>query len=258
MIKKYIRIWLKTTTLSLETNLTTKGASLMYIAGKFIRFGFFLLLLFVVMGKTKKIAGFNIEQMIIFFLVFNLLDIFGQVFFRGIYWFRQKIITGKFDLVLVKPINSLFQVMTTRTDFLDLPLLVIVIWLLIKYSTGVSLINLFLFLLLLFSGFLIVASIHIFIASVGVITTEVDNLMWIYRDISLLARVPVDIYINPVRVILTFVFPIALIFTFPSKALLGILSWQGVILSIFMSLVLVFISIKFWNFALRRYSSASS
>lgn len=255
---KYVKIWLKTTFLSAQTLLVTRGASLMYIAGKFIRFGFFLILLFVVLGKTKTLAGYNIQQMVTFFLIFNLLDITGQLFFRGIYWFRNEVVSGKFDLTLVKPISTLFQVLTTRTDLLDLPLLVIIIWMLIKQNINISLINLFLFLLIAFCGFLIVTAIHIFVASIGIITTEVDNAIWIYRDLSFMARVPVDIYVAPVRAALTFILPIAIVFTFPTKALMGTLSWQWVIYSVVTSSFLFFLSIKFWRFALTKYSSASS
>jgi len=230
----------------------------MYIAGKFIRFSFFLILLFVVLGKTKTLAGYGIQQMITFFLIFNLLDIVGQLFFRGIYWFRNEVVSGRFDLTLVKPISPLFQVLTAQTDLLDLPLLIIIIWMLIKQNINISLRNLLLFLLISFCGFLIVTGIHILVASIGVITTEVDNTIQIYRDLSLMARAPIDIYADSVRAFLTFIIPIALIFTFPAKALMGILSWQGVIFSMLFAFGFLLLTINFWHFALTKYSSASS
>lgn len=257
-IAKYFKLWLRTTFLSIQTVLATRGASLMYIIGKLIRFSFFLILLFIVLGKTKTLAGYDIQQMITFFLIFNLLDIIGQLFFRGIYWFRNEVVSGRFDLILVKPVNSLFQVLTTRTDLLDLPLLVIIIWMLIKQNLSISLINLFLFLLLALAGFLIVTALHVLVAAIGVITTEVDNAIWIYRDLSLMARVPIDIYIDAVRAGLTFIIPIAIVFTVPAKALMGILSWPWIIYSLFISSLLFLGSLKFWNFALTKYSSASS
>lgn len=230
----------------------------MYLLGKFIRFAFFLVLLLVVLGKTKSLAGYNLEQMIVFFLVFNLLDILGQLFFRGIYWFRGDVVSGKFDLALVKPLSPLFQILTNRTDILDLPLLMVIIWALIKQNMAISLINFLLFLLITFCGFLIVTAVHILVASIGVITTEVDHAILIYRDLSLMARVPVDIYIDSVRAFLTFVVPIGVVFTFPAKALMGLLSWQWLIYAFFISITLFFLSLKLWRFSLTKYSSASS
>ena len=212
----------------------------------------------VVLGKKGQIAGFNLNQMITFFLIFNLLDILGQLFFRGIYFFRRKVVSGQLDLVLIKPINPLFQSLTARTDFLDLPLLLIIIWMLIRVDINITLPGLFLFFLLFCCGFLVIADIHILVASIGVITTEVDHAIWIYRDLSRLARIPVDIYVGLFRAFLTFIIPIALIFTFPAKALMGILSWQWIIYSLCVSVVLFFVSLRFWRFALTKYSSASS
>ncbi len=256
--KKYFSVWRQTTILSLESKLSRRFSSLIFILGKFIRFGFYIFSLIVILGKTDKIAGFNITQMINFFLIFNLFDLVGQFFFRGIYWLKGKIVSGTFDLTLLKPASPLFQTLITDTDLLDFPLLFMVVVMLIKQNLNISLINLLLFLLLFLVAFSIITSIHILIASLGVITTEVDNTIWIYRDLTLLARVPVDIYMDSVRAFLTFVLPIAVVFTFPAKALMGLLSWSWIFYSLIFALLFFIFALKVWRFALTKYSSASS
>jgi ABC-2 type transport system permease protein len=257
-MKKYIKVWLKTTGLTLESLLMTRGASFMYVVGKILRFAFFAALLLISLGSQKSLAGFDLRQMIIFFLIFNVLDIFGQLFYRGIYWLRPLILSGDFDLYLVKPINSLFLVLTRRTDVLDLPLLFIILFILIKQDINITFLGFLAFFFMFSAALLIITGIHIIIASIGVITTEVDHTVWVYRDLSLMARVPIDIYLAPVRTVLTFIIPIALVFTFPAKALLGILSWQWVIFSLCFSLIFLIGSLKFWDLALTQYSPASS
>ncbi|HUV46830.1 MAG TPA: ABC-2 family transporter protein [Candidatus Bathyarchaeia archaeon] len=257
-LKKYFYLWCRTTILSLQSKLSRRGSSVIFILGKFVRFTFYIFSLLVVLGKSQKIAGFDIKQMINFFLIFNLFDLLGQFFFRGIYWFRGKIISGMFDLSLIKPVNPLFQVLITDTDLLDLPLLLMVIAMLIKQNLNISLVNLTLFILVSIAAFIVVTSLHILIVSIGIITTEVDNTAWIYRDLSLLARVPVDIYLGSVRAFLTFVLPLAVIFTFPAKAMMGILSWSWIIYSLIFSSCILFFALNFWRFALKKYSSASS
>jgi len=257
-LKKYLRIWLKTTFLSIQTHLMTRGASVLYILGKLIRFSFFLLSLLVVLGKERSLAGFSFHQLANFFLVFNLLDILGQLFFRGIYWFRSEVVSGHFDLTLVKPASPLFQVLTVHTDILDLPLLAVIIWLLIRQNLGLPFIRLVLFLFLILAGFLLVTSVHILAVAIGVMTTEVDHLIGIYRDLSLLARFPVDIYPGSIRFLLTFVLPVAIIFTLPAKALMGLLTWPLVIYALFISFLFFILSLRLWRFCLTKYSSASS
>lgn len=258
IIKRYIKIWFKTTIYSFQAHLTTRGAISMYFAGKLIRFFFFIWLLYIVGGKTQNIAGYSLDQMVTFFLIFNLFDITGQVLFRGIYYLRSEIISGALDFKLTKPLNILFQVLTRQTDLLDLPLVFIILWLLWKQNLMIDLNKALLFGAMSLASLMLVITIHTIIAAIGIITTEVDNTIMIYRDLSIMARVPVDIYIGPIRALLTFVIPIAVIMTFPAKVLLGLLAWQGAILSLLFSGILLWASLRFWKYALTQYSSASS
>lgn len=255
---KYLKIWLKTSSLSLQNQVVSRGASLMYILGKLIRFAFFLWLIIRVASKVDRISGYEAQELITFFLIFNIFDLLGQMLFRGIYWFRGDVISGRFDLVLVKPINCLFQVLTRHTDFLDLPIFLIVILGLTRQGIYLNLTDWTLFFILGTASFLIITAIHIIVASIGILTTEVDHTIMIYRDLSNMARVPVDIYINPIRLFLTFVFPVAIIMTFPAKALMGILTFPWIIFSLGMALIFFLSSLKLWQYALTQYSSASS
>lgn len=258
IIKRYLRIWFKTSAYSTQAHLSTRRASLMYIAGKFVRFFFFIWFLYLVGGKTQNVAGYSLNQMVTFFLIFNLFDITGQILFRGIYYLRGEIISGALDFKLAKPLNILFQVLTRQTDLLDLPLLLIILGLLWRQGLEVDLNRALLFGTMGMASLTLIIAIHTLIAAIGVLTTEVDNTIMIYRDLSVMARVPVDIYINPIRALLTFVIPVGVIMTFPAKVLLGLLSWQVAILSFLMSGVFLWISLRFWQFALTHYSSASS
>jgi len=69
---------------------------------------------------------------------------------------------------------------------------------------------------------------------------------------------PVDIYIRGIQLLLTVVVPVAVIMTFPAKALLGLLHWPYVVFGLVISVFFMVITLKFWHYALSRYSSASS
>lgn len=254
----YLKIWWRNTALSAQTSLTYRGASLMFVTGKFVRFLLFLLILVVILGGKRTIAEYSLKDVILVFLIFNFLDLLSQIFFRGIYWFRGDVVSGKFDLTLLKPINPIFQILTAYTDILDLPLFLLVVFWLIKRMLFFPLNNILLFIFLLGIGFVLALSIHILVASLGVITTEVDHAIMIYRDLSTMARVPIDIYNSWLRAFLIYIIPIGIIFTFPAKALMGILSWQFIIFSIFFSLIFLFGSLKLWSWSLKKYTSASS
>lgn len=85
-----------------------------------------------------------------------------------------------------------------------------------------------------------------------------DNAVWMFREVTALGRVPVAVYREPVSWILTFVLPVAVMISFPTQALLGLLTANGIVLSFVFSSVLLFISLWFWRYSLRHYGSASS
>ena len=66
------------------------------------------------------------------------------------------------------------------------------------------------------------------------------------------------IYGRWLRFMLTYIVPVAFLTTFPAATLLGKLSAYFVIASVGIAGALFYISSRFWNYAIRFYSSASS
>jgi ABC-2 type transport system permease protein len=112
--------------------------------------------------------------------------------------------------------------------------------------------------LLALNGLVIAFAVHIFVASLAVITQEMENTIWIYRDLMTLGRFPSDIYDSPMRAILTFIVPVAVMVSFPAKAFLGKLGTGWLLQALLMSMTSLAASLWFWRFATRRYTSVSS
>jgi ABC-2 type transport system permease protein len=207
-------------------------------------------------------VGFSREQVVLFFLVFNLVDILAQILFRGVYQFRFRIVSGDFDLDLIKPIPSYFSAVFRWTDILDtitlLPLLVYIFWFSSHHQLVTSVFQLISFLVILFNSLIIAFAFHLFVCAVGIITLQVDHLVWVYRDLTSMARFPTDIYHRVIQLVLTFTIPVVVLITVPAKALLGILTWPWMVGSLVIGGVFLWGSLRFWRYALTRYSSASS
>lgn len=257
-MKKYLIIWLRTSLASVQGMLTHRGGAVLFLAGKWLRFGLFIFLLQILHQRLARLDSYSFEQLLTFFLVFNLVDLVPQIFFRGIYWFRNQVVSGEFDFVLLAPMNALFRIMTQSTDILDVPLLALVVvllaWQPINWWSGAGMMGL----VLLVSGLVVVTAIHIGVAALGVVTTEVDHTMMMYRDIAQMARFPVDIYTDWLRHGLTFVIPVAVAFTWPAKAFLGLLSWPVAGAGVAIAVIAMGAALKLWHYALKQYASASS
>ena len=259
-IKYYLSIWLLMCRNSFMGYLYRKTGFLIFLTGKVLRFGVYFMFLFFLLGGTDSLAGYNLNQTLFFFVTFNLIDITSQFLFRQVYSFRPLIVSGDFDLVLVKPVSALFRSLLGGADIIDLvtipPLLVVLF--LVGRSLNPTAISVLLYILLLIFSMIIATSFHIIVIALGIISLEVDHTVMIYRDITNLGRFPVDIYKEPLRGAITFVIPVGIMMTFPAKVFLGLLSPSGVLLSLAFAVALLYTSLYFWKVALRFYTSASS
>jgi ABC-2 type transport system permease protein len=259
---RLVKIWLMVASRAAQSWLITDWSGPLFLAGKIVRFLMFFVFLFTVLSSSQTLAGFSREQVIFFFLVFNLIDVMVQFFFRGVYLFRSQVVSGDFDLDLSKPLPSFFRPIFGWTDIYDLitlvPLWFFFAWFTFKNQLFISLENLFVFLILLINSLILAFAFHLFVCAVCVMTTEIDHLIMVYRDLTGMARFPTDIYGKAIQYLLTFTIPVIVLITVPAKALIGLLSWQWVVFSFVISGLFLFLSIRFWRYALTQYSSASS
>ncbi|MBI2007138.1 MAG: ABC-2 family transporter protein [Candidatus Blackburnbacteria bacterium] len=260
-MNRYFKAWLLMTINSIQTSFASRWGAILFIFGKIVRFGFFFFFIVIVVGKTKVLAGYSLSQVIFFFLTFNLIDILAQALYREAYRFRGLVTSGDLDLVLVKPVHPLLRILLGGVDILDMITLVPLLALVVYYAGQVGPLDVFsagLYLLLVANALLLATAFHIAALAIGVLTTAVDHTMWIYRDLTSMGRIPVDFYNQFIRALLTFVIPVGVMMTFPAKAFMGLLSLPLVFFSFGFGVVLFWLSLKFWNWALSRYSSASS
>ena len=261
ILLKYFRVWWLMTSHSIQMFFVSRLGALLFLSGKIMRFIFFFGFLLLLFTKTKTFAGYDLNQVLLFYFTFNLIDSATQMLFREVYRFRYYIVSGNFDMLLVKPVNPLFRSLFGWTDILDLitlgPFILMIIFVLTKIP-AISFGHLFVYFALIINSMLLATSFHIMVLSLAVMTTEIDHAIMIYRDVVSMGKLPIDIYKEPLRSLITFVIPVGLMMTFPVKALLGVLNFRLVLYAFIFTLTLLFLSITFWNYSLKKYTSASS
>lgn len=259
-LKRYFKIWLIMSRNSFLAVFNQKAALSIFLIGKLLRFFFFFGFIIFLLKGTKSLAGYNLNQTLLFFLTFNLIDTVSQFLFREVYRFRPLIISGGFDLVLSKPVSALFRSLMGGADIIDLitivPLTIATFY--IARLLNPSFMQGIFYVLLIINGLIIASAFHIFVLGLGIISFEIDHTIMIYRDLFNLGRFPIDIYKEPLRGILTFLVPVGIMVSFPAKAIMGLMTPMGVIWSLIFGVLILAFSFRFWNFALKKYTSASS
>ncbi|MBI4008995.1 ABC-2 family transporter protein [Candidatus Roizmanbacteria bacterium] len=259
-LKKSLRLFYLYSKFSLKTIFQARMGIVLFTLGKVIRFLFLLGLIYIVFSQTRLVKGYSLNQMIIFYLTFNIIDSVSQLLFREVYRFRPQVVSGSFDLILIKPHHPFLRILVGGVDFLDFLLLIPYILLLFYFilfgqHNVLSLQSISAYLFLILNSLFIATAFHISVLALAILTTEIDHTILIYRDMIGLGRFPIEIYKEPVRTIFTFIIPIGIMMSFPPYALFNLLSWQFMLLSFLISSILLTISLKLWDLALKKYQS---
>ncbi|HAU99010.1 MAG: hypothetical protein UX04_C0002G0147 [Microgenomates group bacterium GW2011_GWF2_45_18] len=257
-IQRYVSIWAIYAKTSLQAQLASKISTFLFVSAKLVRFVLFFILIQEITSRTTLLAGYTHTEIVVFYLTFTLIDLYTQLIYRGVYTFAGKVRSGEFDFVLLKPVNSLFSSLIGSPDINDIIVAFPVTFFALHYIfslTTVAPTQFAVFFFLLICGFFISTAFHIFILCFGILTSEVDNAIWVFRSISQFGRMPVEVYREPIRWFITFVVPISLMMNAPVYALLEKPHFLVTISPIVTTAFLV-TSVLTWNRVIRRYVGA--
>lgn len=262
-LKAYLRVWLKLTAQQFQSQIAnSRGAAILFIFSKLFRLGSAFLMVYIIVGRAELIVGYTLSQAILILALFNLISSMIQLFMRGIYIFRQKVIDGTFDFYLLNPLSELFYSLFSYTDPLDLilffPYLGIVVWAWLATGFPITLGTSLLVVGIVLIGAIMILSWHIVIISIGVRYLEVDNTIMLYRDLEKMASMPIEIYGKYGASALTYIFPFALMATIPARIIFGLYNPWYLLGFAVLAIIQLRLALWFWQHSLRHYSSASS
>lgn len=262
-LKAYLRVWTKLTVQQFQSQIAnSRGAAMLFIFSKLFRLATAFLFIWVILDRAKLIAGYDMSQAIFILALFNLISSLTQLFMRGIYIFRQKVVDGTFDFYLLNPLSELFYSLFSYTDPLDLilflPYVGIVVWAWMGTSYAITFASLGYLLVIIAIALVMILAWHIIIISVGVRYLEVDNTIMLYRDLEKMASMPIEIYGKLGAGIMTYVFPFALIATIPARVIFGLYNPWYLLGFAILALIELKLALWYWHRSLLHYSSASS
>jgi len=225
--------------------------------------GWGLLSLNIIFNNTETLGGWGIGELIALLGVFRLVN----TMMIALIWpntekFNQSIRDGSMDYTILQPVNSMFLVTFSRITvwrIWDLVLAVILIVVGINMAGDITTpLNILTFILLAITGTLIIYSLWIVLIAMTFWFTKFDNNVTILQALLDAGRYPSTVYPVWLRVIVTFVIPIAVATTIPLQALRGELEPSRILLFIGVSIISFWVATKVWKLGLKRYSGASS
>lgn len=214
-------------------------------------------------AHRDEIGGWSFYQVLVVLGMFSIFTGVMEAFFRpNIIAMIEQVRDGKFDFVLVKPVNAQFYASFHSLTMWRLVDIfaggALIVYALIQMQVTPTPFDLLAFFVLLVIALTLVYCFWLAMMTMAFWFVKVDNLAELFYSFYETARFPITVYGTWLRALLTFVIPIAFITTFPSAALIGQLEPVDIVIGLGLAALLLFGSNRLWNFAIRSYASASS
>ncbi len=192
-----------------------------------------------------------------------LTGIFVGFFMENFFSLSEKIRNGDLDIIIIKPISTLFMVTFRNFQFgAAIPNIIIGT---LAFAMGISrmdcsvtLIDVGFYILMMISAVVLTYSVFLLFVTIGFWTDKTDSLTDMLENMWDQNNMPMSIYNKYICRFMIFVVPMFVISNFPILALMESLSSVYFIWGIIAPVIFFVLSKKFFGMALKKYSSASS
>lgn len=258
-----LRLFVALFKLNLQMSLAYRTDTIVSILLNLMWLGWELLGIQIIFNNTQSLGGWGIGEIIALLGVFRLVN----VLMAALIWpntekFNAGVRDGTLDYTLLQPADSLFLITFSRMIIWrvwDLALAVILLVVGIQMSGGgASPLNIATFLVLAASGSLILYSLWIVMIAITFWFVKFDNNVTILQALLDTGRYPATVYPAWLRLIITFLVPVAVATTVPLQALRGELGPAQVGLYLGVGAVSFLAARLIWLAGIRKYSGASS
>lgn len=219
--------------------------------------------LWVVFAHTDRLGDWLPEQLLALVGVHMLVGgIIRFIISPSLQRFMQDVRRGTLDFVLVKPVDAQFVVSIQQVQVWKLVDVLVGVGVLatamLRLGSIIGVVEAFTFGVALVAACAIVYSFWVILATIAFWAVRVENLFEIFNALFMAGRWPVGIYPQWLRLILTFVVPVAFAVTMPAQGLIGQLTPLALVGVAALGVLSLMASRFFWLYGIRRYSGASA
>ncbi|RMH43839.1 MAG: ABC transporter permease [Deltaproteobacteria bacterium] len=225
--------------------------------------GWHLIPLVILFDRRESVAGWSFDEALVVIGWFTALrGLLDGVINPSLVDTVDRIRTGSFDYVLLKPADAQFLVSTARFQ----P------WKVVDVAGGMTVIAIALTRLgrapsaaelavgaaMMAASTAMLYALWMIVVSLAFWVVKLDNLTYMFSAVFDAARWPVHVFRGAWRFVFTFVLPLAVMTTYPAMALLGTLRATTALWSAAGALAALALSRAVWRAAIATYTSASS
>ena len=211
---------------------------------------------------TEKIGDWDKYQMRVFLGLLFIIDaIYMILIHENLENITEKVRKGDLDLLLAKPVNSQFMLTLQKANTAIFGNLILAFSWFFYALTGLpdfNYLRLLWMLLLIPCSVAVIYSIRFMFSASAVIFTRSENLQFLWWQIYKLGMRPDSMYTPYIKYAILTVLPVGVIVSIPARALLNPPELIYLLWPLILAPLLIYGTHRFWNYALKFYSSASS
>jgi ABC-2 type transport system permease protein len=264
MLRAYAEYW----RINFLTLLEYRANFVMWFVFTIVYHGVALGALYVTMRQFPSMNGWNFREMFFLYALWMAGHELHNTLFFTVVSVPEYVREGRFDRFLVRPLDTLFQVLTVPQQIVPDGLVVAVVTLAVATAAAnvhVDRVFIVFVPLIVIGGALIDLGISLVVATCSFWFVRVDTIRWVVMSLEQdFTRYPISIYSHGVRIVLTFILPFAFMNYFPAtyflqKAEVGFHLNPAVgLLTPAIGVIWLGAAYAFWLVGLRHYQGTGS
>lgn len=262
-MEKYFLTYKKFLKMNLGTLFAYRGNAVNSIIAS-VGWGVFSIIsILLLTSRTSSVFGWTQQELLILTAVLNIvLGIFRSLFSRNFEYFSLMAQRGDLDMLLTKPLDTQFLISFRYINYAGIFRIVLsillLIYLLLQNNIQEGVISLIFFLFVMALGMVILYSIWFSLITITIWFPRASNILGFLYSLDTIIRYPQEMSRGFGDFIFFIIFPLTLIVTSPTKALLHTLQFDGFIIVFVVALFSLLFSRFFFRLSLRSYTSVSS
>lgn len=259
----YMRVWWRCVAMALMRDTAYRFSFVLRVGEGVLQVFVAAFTVVLIYQFTDSVAGWGRADVLLVLGIYRVVEGLVRCQFAPNLWNVPGMIRrGEMDAVLLRPVSSRFLVSTYTLDLPELANVLIGAGLVLYagQAAGVAWNALEVGAALLFGACGLTLLYAVWLACVTLAFWLIDTgpLSQVLETLRGAGRYPVAFFPGPARLFFTAVFPVAFATTFPASALRGQIDWRLLLVGVSTAALSLLATGRFWQFALRHYSSASS
>lgn len=262
-MKRYLRVYKKLFFMNLSVLTAHRAAFINHLVGGTVWGIFSFIVMLLLTYNVRSVFSWSKQDILLLTGILGvILGLFNTFFQANFDAFPNLVNKGKLDSFLLKPMDAQLLLSIWNTKIISLSRAIIgvvfIIYIYINYHLSFSWFGFILSLPIILLGLGLYYSIWVIVTTLTIWFDRATNIVELLHSLQGIMRLPPVVFRELNFTLFLIVLPLTVIAATPVGLFLGRIDLKSIGLLTFISFLFIFISRKFWLFALRSYTSASS